>query len=796
MISLNWVKDYINLDDEDLSELAVKITKAGVNVEKVITNHIDNLVIGQILECINHPDSDHLHICSVDVGNEVKQIVCGASNVRKGLKVIVALPGAVLPGNFTIKKGVIRGQESDGMICALFELGLEEKTEETYNKGIYELDDNAKVGTDPLKYLGIDDTLYELDVHKHRNNDCYYHIGFAYEIGSILNRKVTLPSDSYSEISDNINSHFNLEVDTKKCPYYLAKMVTDVKIGESPEFIKKRLAASGMRSINNVVDISNYVMLEYGQPMHFFDKDKLGDKIVVRDALDGELIITLDGKERVLKSSDIVITDGVKPVCIAGVMGGENTEVDQNTKNILIESAIFDATSIIYTANSLNLKSEASIRYGKGLNYEYTLSAINRACHLLEKYAGAKILTGIVKHDIIDKTPKTVTFMPDAINKLLGIKVSESDMEVELNRLDFSYELKNGKFIVTIPNRRLDIDPNVNDIAEEIGRLYGYHNLVSTLPISHIKKGSYSKKTLFRKLISKRMRSIGLNEVLTYTLVSPEESTLFKYHNGESINLLLPMSADKSVIRQTLMPSLLKVIDYNLARNIKDINIYEISNVYYKKDNEYIEGTKLGIAMLGNYITNTWQNNSIEIDFYVIKGIAENLLNYLGYSNRYNIVKSINLPCEMHPGISAEIMVDNEVVGYIGRVHPNVSKLPIYVGEISLDKLYSKKTGSLKYKESPKFPSMSRDMAFIIDKNIEASDVIKVIKKTGGKILDTVDVFDVYVGENIGNDKKSLAFALTFQDINKTLTDDEVNAVFNNIISEVEARFNATLRNK
>ena len=323
MISLNWVKDYIDISDQDLNELAVKITKAGINVEAVISNKIDNLVIGEVVDCIDHPDSDHLHICQVNVGNEIKQIVCGAKNVRKGIKVIVALPGAILPGNFEIKKSTIRNVESNGMICALYELGLEEKNEETYSKGIYELDDKAPVGEDPLKYLGLEDTLYELDVHKHRNNDCYYHIGFAYEIAAILNRKVTLPDDSYSEINDNINNHFKLEVKTDKCPYYLAKMVTDVKIKESPDFIKKRLVAAGMRPINNVVDISNYVMLEYGQPLHFFDKDKLGDYILVRDAKEGEEIITLDGKKRQLKATDIVITDGSKPVCIAGVMGGE-----------------------------------------------------------------------------------------------------------------------------------------------------------------------------------------------------------------------------------------------------------------------------------------------------------------------------------------------------------------------------------------------------------------------------------------------------------------------------------------
>ncbi len=789
MISLNWVKDYIDIEDQDLKELAVKITKAGVNVEKVVTNHIDNLVIGEVIECINHPDSDHLHVCKVNIGDEIKQIVCGAPNVRKGLKVIVSLPGAVLPGDFLIKKGVIRNIESDGMICALYEIGLEEKTEEAYNKGICELSIDAPVGKDPLKYLDLDDTLYELDVHKHRNNDCYYHIGFAYEIGSILNRKVTLPEANYTEISDNIDNHFSLKVDTNKCPYYLAKMVTDVIIGDSPEFIKKRLVSAGMRSINNVVDISNYVMLEYGQPMHFFDKDKLGDKIIVRDAYEEENIITLDGKERILKNSDIVITDGVKPVCIAGVMGGENTDVDSNTKNILIESAIFDATSIRYTASNLNLRSEASIRYGKGLSYEYTNKALDRACYLLEKYAGAKVLTGIVKHDKIDKTPKTVEFIPQDIDKMLGITVSEEDMKVELNRLDFPFELKEDKFIVTIPSRRLDIDSNINDIAEEIGRLYGYHNLVSTLPKCEIKKGEYKGDIKDRKLISNRLRSLGLNESKTYTLVSPEMVKLFDYENKEKVELPNPMSVDKSFVRTTVLPSLLNVYDYNKARKVEDIMLYEISKTYNKA---LEEDSKIAILMKGNYTSNTWKNSKITADFYLIKGVVENILDYLGFKNRYTFEKGNCL--DLHPGVSARILLDREEIGIIGKIHPSIKKDEIYLAEISLTKMISKQIKSIKYKEPSKYPEISKDMAFVVDKSVTAGDIMVQIKKSGGRLLTNVDVFDVYMGENVAEDEKSIAFSLTFSDPTRTLNDEEVLTVFNKIISDVELKMSAKLR--
>ena len=789
MISLNWVKDYIDLSGEDLKELAVKVTRAGINVEKVITNHIDNLIVGEVVECINHPDSDHLHICQVNIGDSITQIVCGAPNVRVGLKVITALPGAILPGDFEIKKSKIRGVESNGMLCALFELGLEEKTDDNYNKGICELDDNAIVGTDPLEFLGLDDTLYELDVHKHRNNDCYYHIGFAYEIASILNKKVTLPSTNYNEIEDNINKYFTLKVETDKCPYYLAKMVKDVKIKESPDFIKKRLISAGMRPINNIVDISNYVMLEYGQPMHFFDYDKLGNNIVVRDAKEGEEIVTLDEKKRTLKSSDIVITDGIKPVCIAGVMGGLNTDVDNNTKNILIESAIFDATSIRYTAGHLNLRSEASIRYGKGLNYEYTKDAIDRACHLLEKYADAKILSGIVMHDKVDKSPKIVKFKAMDVNKMLGITISTTDMEKELDRLDFAYKLNDDEFEVIIPNRRLDIEPNVNDIAEEIGRLYGYHNLVSTLPKVQTREGKYIGDVKYRKLASKRLRSLGLNECKTYTLVSPEMANSFKYRNIENVVLPNPMSIDKSVVRISLLASLLNTYEYNKSRKVNDVNLYEISKVY---DKDYKEETLIGILMKGNYIYNNWSSVSIKTDFYLIKGIIENILDYFGLKNRYSFEAS-NID-GLHPGICANIILDREIIGVIGRINPSISADDIYMAELNLSKISDKKIKSIKYKESSKYPLVKKDLAFVVKKDISAGFIMSQIKKSGGRLLVDIDVFDVYTGNNVNSDEKSIAYTLIFSDPTRTLTDEEVNQVFNKIINDVEKNLDAKLR--
>lgn len=789
MIDLEWVKDYIDIEDQDLNELAKKITKAGINVEKVISNHIDNLVVGQIVKCMDHPDSDHLHVCDVNIGDEVKQIVCGASNVREGLKVIVALPGAKLPDG-EIKKSKIRGQESNGMICALYELGLAEFSEEAYARGIEELPDDAPIGEDALKYLGKDDTLYELDIHKHRNNDCYYHIGFAYEIAAILNRKVTLPSAKYKEIKENIKDYFKLDVKTKKCNYYLAKMVKEVKIGESPEFIKRRLNAYGMRSINNVVDISNYVMLEYGQPLHFFDKDTLGDKIVVRDAKEGEKIVTLDGEERVLSTSDILITDGKKPVCIAGVMGGENTEVTENTKDILIESAIFDPVSIRYTAANLNLRSESSIRFGKGLSFEYTEKAINRACYLLEKYAGAKVLSGMVSYDKIDKTPKVLKFKTSEINEMLGMSLTDDDVKTELGRLDFPYEYKSGKFVVTVPFRRLDIDPYVNDIAEEVGRLYGYNNLTSTLPVCDTRRGEYASDVKYRKIISNRLRSLGLNECKTYTLVSPEMASKFKYDEIKNAALPNPMSVDKSVIRTSLISSLINVYEYNKARKVKDILIYEISKIY---DDKYNEDSKISILMSGNYIINEWNGVKVPVDFYLIKGIVENILDYLGFKNRYSFVKEV-IP-NMHPGKSAYILLDRKKIGIVGRVHPSDLKDDVYVAEFNLSSLMAK-IKPLKFKAASKYPEIKKDVAFIMDDDVPSSTVIDVIKKAGGRNLIAVSEFDVYRGDKLLSNKKSIAYSLTFSSSDRTLNEEEVMSSFSNIIVKCEKELGVKLRDK
>ena len=788
MISLEWVSDYIDIKDQDLKELAVKITRAGINVEKVISNNIPGLVIGKVISCTVHPNSDHMHVCQVDVGKEKNvQIVCGASNIKAGIKAIVALDGTKLPGG-VIKNTQLRGVDSNGMICALCEIGLEENTKENYAKGIFVAPSNLKNGAPAIPALGLETTLYELDIHKHRNNDCYYHIGFAYEIAAILNRKVTLPDMTYKTSNDDVNDYISIEVDTPKCSYYTGRMATNLTVKESPDFIKKRLLDAGMRPINNVVDISNYVMLEFGQPLHFFDKDTLGDKIVVRDAWEEEKLVTLDNNERTLKTGDIVITDGKKSICLAGVMGGLNTEVTESTKNIFIEAAIFDNISIRNTANRLNLRSEASIRYGKGLSYEYTNYALDRACYLLEKYANATILRGTVVYDKLDKTPKVVTFKEDDISKLLGIDIKPKDIEHELDRLEFPYEFNNNSFTVTIPSRRLDIDPNVNDIAEEIVRLYGYENLACTLPKVEIKQGKYKGDVKYRKLIASRLRTLGLTETRTYTLISPSMASTFNYEGKTHLNLPNPMSIDKSVLRTSLIPSMLNVYNYNKTRKVNDMFLYEISKTY---DVNFEEESKIAILMKGNYILNEATKVNVKCDFYLIKGMVENLLDFLGFAGRYHFVK--DEVDSMHPKRSAKIYLDDTFLGVIGEVHPSLCKEDIYVCEISLNKLMQE-IKPLKYVAASIYPEIVKDVAFVVDKNLPVEEIMTEIRKVGKEILTNINIFDVYTGPNVLESEKSVAFKLTFQSNNRTLQEDEVMAIFNEIMTTVKTKFNCKVR--
>ncbi len=793
-LSKKFLNDYIDIENIDYHELAEKMVSAGNEYESIKkVSEATNVVVGHILECEKHPDSKKLSICKVDIGDEVVQILCGAPNVKKDQYVAVAKVGAVLPGDFEIKKATLAGMESNGMICALDELGIESKylTEED-KTGIHPLTGNPKVGEDAIKYLGYDDEVIDFELTANRG-DLLSIVGMAYEVGAIYNKEVKMPEIDVEEIKDSIKDEHTLTVKTDNCSIYLAKKVKNIKIGESPNFIKSRLMASGIRPINNVVDISNYVMLEYGQPLHFFDADKLGRDVIVRMANKDEKLITLDGKERMLSESDIVITNYDGAVALAGVMGGISTEITSETTNIFIESAIFDSVHIRSTAKEI-LRSEASSRYEKGIDPNRSILALKRACYLLNKYADGEVVSDMLAHDKTAKNDKIINITLDKINRILGMNLKVEEVEKIFKDLAFECITEDNSFIVTVPTRRLDITIE-EDLIEEVGRLYGYTNLVGKLPITSIKQGTYSKKGKLVKDLRKRLEALNLNQVITYSLVSEKESNLFKIEEVEKVIISNPMSEERKIMRTSLIPSLLTVFEYNIARNIKDINIFEIASSYYKKNDTYVEETLISGLMYNNYYTNNHQSNIVRTDFYVVKGVIENLLNYLGLSNRYQF-KIEALPNELHPGRSANIVLDNEIIGFIGQVHPNISKKDVYVFEISLDKLMTKKVREIKYKELSKYPDINKDIAFLINRETPALDIINLIKRAGGRVLTNIDVFDVYEGNNIEDGQKSIAFSLTFSDPSKTLTEEEINVTLNKIINEVETKLSAKLRDK
>lgn len=801
-LSTNFVKDYVDID-VDVKTLAEDMTNVGNEYDEAgkLLN-ATKLVIGEVLECEEHPDSDHLHVCKVNVGNEVLNIVCGAPNVRKGLKVIVALDGAELPGG-TIKKGVIRGQDSNGMLCSMLELGLEHKFADDVDKtGIHELPLDAPIGEDPIKYMKMDDEVIDFDLTANRG-DLLSILGMAYEIGAIYDKKVKDIDLTHGENKEDINNDFKVEVNTENCSIFLAKRVENIKIAESPAFIKSRLIASGIRPINNVVDISNYVMLETGQPLHFYDADTLKGKIEVRMASNGEKLFTLDGKERTLSDEDIVISDGERAIGLAGVMGGLDTEITDNTKNVLIEAAIFDGVKIRKTSKQI-LRSEASSRFEKGLDPNRTYMAIERACKLLEEYADGEVVGGIAKYDESDRANRDIEITFKKINDVLGMDIPKKDVLDVFRRLDFEVvingessnfteteeQLKNiESIVVSVPRRRGDISIK-EDLIEEVGRIYGVNNIVGKLPEMPMKAGSYDKVT---RGIRNKLIDLGLNETLTYILVNDKEAKYFTKDDTEIVSLLDPMTEERNTLRHSILPSLLKVYEYNKARSNKDISVFEIGKAFYKKGEEYGENNKVAALISGDFYLGV--DNKKQADFYILKGLAEELLDYLGYANRYSfVIKEDKMPEELHPGQSALISVNNDIVGIIGRVHPNLEKDNVFVFEIDLDKLLDKKVGKMKYKEFSKFPSIKKDLAVVVDKDISSEEIGTWIKKAAGSSLSNIDVFDVYTGKGIEENKKSIAYSLTFEKMDRTLTDEEINESLEKVVEVLEKKLGATLR--
>lgn len=793
-ISLNVLNRYVKVDDQDPKDLADKVTSIGLEVEGMhALARGNNMTIGFVKECVPHPDSDHLNVCQVEVRpGEMSQIVCGAPNVAAGQKVIVANPGCDLGEGFVIKKSKIRGVESNGMICSIAELGLDARLLSPEDKdGIHVLDENAPVGEDPLAYIGLKDTILEIGLTPNRA-DCMAMTSFAYEVGAVLHRDVTLPEITTKGIE---GSGIEVKVETDLCPFFGAKLVKGVTTKESPKWLKNALIASGIKPINNIVDISNFVMLETGQPIHMYDYDKLGKKeFVIKTGFDQKEVM-LDGLEYKVEPQDIIVSTDQGIGCIAGVMGAERTKIDENTKNIVIEVATFDGPSLRETARRLNLLTDASQHYIKGaLNTANSLQILERCANLLEELADAQEIYQSVTTplNIEDKYVEVSTYQ---VNHLLGTNIQSEQIKEIFDALKFSYEFNDDTFTVKVPTYRNDITMAA-DLIEEVARIYGYDNIPSSLPEMSMTTGKRTDTQAKKHTIKNVLKDLGLHETLTYSLTSPSMVDDFNlFHTGETVKLAMPLGEERSVTRKSIIGSLLQVINYNQSRNIKDVNIFELSTTYSKD----CELQNLAIACTGEYQGLAYRQISYQTDYYLLKGFVETIFKNIGIEeSRYRLERvESDHPC-YHPGRSAYIVINKEIVGIIGNIHPLMEKKygvkNVYVAELNLSAILGLKTGKVKFTAIPQYPSVSRDIALVMAKDVPAQDVCRKIVQASKQLVKETKIFDIYEGEHIAKGKKSVAINLVFQDPKKTLDEKTVNEAMERILAAVEKEFDAHLR--
>ncbi|MFD2213718.1 phenylalanine--tRNA ligase subunit beta [Metabacillus endolithicus] len=801
-VSYKWLAEYVDLSGITPDELAEKITRSGIEVEgvEVLNEGMKGVVIGHVVEKEQHPDADKLNKCQVDLGNgEVVQIICGAKNVDKGQKVAVATVGAVLPGNFKIKKAKLRGEVSNGMICSLQELGIESKlVAKEYSEGIFVFPNDAEVGKDALEQLNLDDAVLELGLTPNRA-DALSMLGVAHEVAAILNREVKYPEISFESSSETASSYVEVNVEaTEDNPLYIAKVMKNVTIAPSPLWMQSRLMAAGIRPHNNVVDITNFVLLEYGQPLHAFDYDRLGSKeILVRRAKGGEKIVTLDDQERTLTSEHLVITNGTEPVALAGVMGGANSEVQSDTKTILLESALFNGQRIRTASKDHGLRSEASARYEKGVDPNRVPAAAERAAQLISLYAGGEVLEGAVEVRSTSFEPVVVKTTVEKVNRVLGMNISAEEMKSIFERLQFGVELDNSTIIVTVPTRRGDITIE-EDLVEEVARLYGYDNIPTTLPVGQAIPGKLTDYQEKRRKVRRYLEGTGLYQAITYSLTSEEKAPKYALETSDLTKLALPMSEERSVLRLSLLPHLLDALRYNLARQIDQVALYEIGSVFLSqgKDVQPLEKERLSGAVTGLWHSHSWQGEKKPVDFYVVKGIIDGLVNLLGLSDVIEYKQSKREG--MHPGRTAEVFLGDKLVGFVGQVHPTVQKeldlSETYVFELSLVDLLTADVEETRFEVIPRYPSITRDIALVVNKDVIVGDIEKVIKEAGGKMLKDVAVFDLYEGDRLEEGKKSVAFSLRYFDPERTLTDEEVSKAHEKVLSAVEEKTGATLR--
>ncbi|MBB6448290.1 phenylalanyl-tRNA synthetase beta chain [Geomicrobium halophilum] len=803
LVSYQWLADYIDLSDVTPEEVAEYLTRGGVEVDRLHRYHngIEGVVVGEVLETSPHPEAEKLTVCQVDVGENTNQIICGANNVTKGQKVVVALPGTILPGEKNITETTIRGETSAGMICALDELGFSERMlAKSEQDKIVELPNDTVPGSDALEILGLNDVIMELDLTPNRP-DCLNMLGVAYELSALLDRPIHLPENEHGVIRKNAADHITVEVTNgEDVPYYGAKVIDEVTVAPSPLWLQTRLMAAGIRPINNIVDITNYVLLEYGQPLHAFDYDRFGsDQIVTRRAKQNETIRTLDGQERTLFEQDVLITNGEEPVAMAGVMGGAFSEVQSNTRTVLLETAQFDALRVRQTSKEHGLRSEASQRFEKGLDFERIPEAAERAATLMEQITGGVVLKGTVESGELPAFEQEVYLNLGRLNVRLGTELGVYEVETILIRLGLEVTDIGEEWRVRIPSRRMDITIE-EDLIEEVARLYGYDHIPTTLPTGARSAGALTDEQKRRRKIRRYLESTGMQEAITYSLTSAQKADEFLINDhDQGIRVLMPMSEEREVLRRSLIPHLLDATLHNLNRQLANVALFEVGTVFFPTADENKqpeERLHIGGTLSGQWYHYAWNGEEVPVDFYVVKGIVEGMLQQAGKEQKAKF--RARKRDGMHPGRTADVIMDGEVVGFLGQLHPAIQEerglAPTFVFELNAATVFTVNNEELRYQPLPRFPSIRRDMAVVADANIAAAEIESVISEAAGKWLEDIHLFDVYEGENIEEGKKSLAYSLLFLNRERTLKDEEIANIHEDIVAALKTRLGATLR--
>lgn len=797
-VSIEWLEEYSDID-VDTVKLGDILTMAGQKVETIEQrgNDIKNVVVGKILEIKKHPDADHLVITKVDVGTEILQIVTGANNINVGDIIPIAKDGSELPGGKKIKKGSLRGIDSCGMMCSIGELGIDlNEFPNQIEDGIMILDKSfeSKLGENIVDVLNLKEDIIDFEITPNRP-DCLSVEGLGRETAVALGKDFKNPRKNIDELKVEDKEELEgLKVDIKApdlCYRYIARIVKNVKIGQSPEWMVRRLKACGVRSINNIVDITNYVMLEMGQPMHAFDINSISGKhIIVRRANNGEKITTLDETERSLDENDLVIADEIKPVAIAGVMGGLNSEIESDTDTVVFESAVFYGGTVRKTSKKVGLRTESSSRFEKGLSAENALRAVNRAVELVEMLGIGEVVDGKIDRYPTKQEKREIKLEPDRINSLIGTNLSKEEMVDILNKLDIKVE----NDVAYVPYFRMDLE-QMADLAEEVARFYGYDKIDGSLMKSETTIGLRTKAQKIEKKVMETLQNEGFSEIYTYGFINKKE--LEKCNIPDEVRKLSicisnPLNDDFKYMRPSTVPSMMNTISFNINQKNEDVFLFDISR-NYKNINNVVENGEVPleekILTLGMY--------GKDCDFYILKGVIENILEQISV-NKYDIEKEVNNKT-YHTGRCANIKVGIDSVATFGEVHPEVLQnydiqKRVYLAEINLSKLTKYARENKKYTEVPKFPAVERDIAIIVDENVEVGKIEKVITKKAKRILENAKLFDIFRNEKIGENKKSVAYSLSFRDKSKTLSDDEVNQTMENIIKELQKEFNAELR--